>query len=515
MGKDEFFRAVALRMCGTLDIEQGLYRMFQYLEGIMPLHTIALHHMDFSRNRQMLLATADRGEGGRLREEAIVLPAHLVRRLLDYPLEGRCERAESDPLARVWIDAGLVEPDMPFMYLRLVLEGTLIGAASFIGWPGRPFSEAQLALLTTVREPLALALSNAVRYRELLDLKDRLQEDNRHLQREIFQAAAQKIIGAKGGMAGVMDLARRVAPTSSPVLLLGETGTGKELVAGAIHRMSPRRKGPFVVCNCGAIPDNLVDSELFGHEKGAFTGAAKARPGRFERANGGTLFLDEVGELKPDAQVRLLRALQEKEVERVGGSGPIKVDIRVIAATHRDLQQMCRDGAFREDLLFRLSVFPLRIPPLRKRRQDIGPLIRHFLRQKACELDIRSCPELTATALQRLERYDWPGNVRELANLVERALILNRGEPLTFADLDRTDDEDGRVDDPPQSPVEGEWASLDEVMAGHIRQALQKTAGRVGGASGAAALLGVNPSTLRKRMRKLGIPFGRAAHYPA
>jgi transcriptional regulator with GAF, ATPase, and Fis domain len=289
-------------------------------------------------------------------------------------------------------------------------------------------------------------------------------------------------------------------------LLLGETGVGKDVIANAIHYSSPRKDGPFIKVNCGAIPETLLDSELFGHEKGAFTGALSQRRGRFERANGGTLFLDEIGELPPQAQVRMLRVLQYKEIERVGGTNPISVDIRLIAATNRDLEEMVKAKQFREDLWFRLNVFPIRIPPLRERKEDIVALVHHFIRRKSRELKLPAPPPLAPGIIDRLMAYHWPGNVRELENVIERALILSKGTPLIFDDLI------GEKRD--QSSVIPVWTQdappkLDEVMSQHIRRVLEMTKGKVHGKGGAAEVLGINPSTLRNRMNQLGIPYGR------
>jgi transcriptional regulator with GAF, ATPase, and Fis domain len=303
-----------------------------------------------------------------------------------------------------------------------------------------------------------------------------------------------------------MNMVRQVAPLNSPVLLLGETGVGKDVIANAIHFSSPRKDGPFVKVNCGAIPETLLDSELFGHEKGAFTGALSQKRGRFERADQGTILLDEIGELPPQAQIRMLRVLQYKELERVGGTHPISVDIRLIAATNRNLQEMVKEKQFREDLWFRLNVFPIRIPSLRERGEDIPALVHHFVKRKTRELKLPNPPALAQGAIDRLTAYDWPGNVRELENLVERALILSQGSPLTFDELSKGNEKN--IASSPAGP-EGKTLNLDAAISDHIRRVLEMAHGKVHGKGGAAELLGMNPSTLRYRMDQLGIPYGR------
>jgi transcriptional regulator with GAF, ATPase, and Fis domain len=286
---------------------------------------------------------------------------------------------------------------------------------------------------------------------------------------------------------------------------LGETGVGKEVIAGHIHRLSSRRDGPFIKVDCGAITESLIDSELFGYEKGAFTGAVSQKRGRFERAEGGTIFLDEFAEVPPEAQRRFLRVIQDKEIERVGGEKPIKVDCRIILATNRNLDEMIKQARFRYDLYYRIQVFPIIIPPLRKRKNDIPALTRHFLQKKARKLSLQDIPALAPGAMDRLIAYDWPGNVRELENAIERALIINRGKPLTFNDLwpEYQNPTDSRLAD------NRYFLSLDEATTRHIIKALFKTTGKIEGENGAAALLGINPGTLRQKMRKLQIPFGR------
>jgi DNA-binding NtrC family response regulator len=347
-----------------------------------------------------------------------------------------------------------------------------------------------------------------LRHQEVSRLKDMLADDNRYLFSELRLVSGDKIIGSDFGLRSVMEMVKQVAPIDSPVLLLGETGVGKEVIANAIHYSSHRKDGPFIKVNCGAIPETLLDSELFGHEKGAFTGAVGQRRGRFERANKGTIFLDEIGELPPQAQVRLLRVLQTKEIERVGGTTLIPVDVRIISASNRNLQEMIASGRFREDLWFRLNVFPIIIPPLRQRREDIRALVHHFIERKTKELKLKERPVLGHGAIDRLVAYDWPGNVRELENMIERALIQHRGGVLSFETLlpvshsgDRTPIQDsGRNRDLPP---------LDEMTVQHIRQALEMAGGKINGPGGAAQILGLHPNTLRNRMNRLGIPYGR------
>jgi transcriptional regulator with GAF, ATPase, and Fis domain len=391
----------------------------------------------------------------------------------------------------------------------------VIGAVICIAHTPDQFTQQHAELLGVLREPFAIALSNSIRYKKLQQFQELLVEDNRFLRKELLHTIGEEIIGADFGLKGVMDMVHQVAPLSSPVLLLGETGTGKEVIASAIHNLSDRNQGSFIKVNCGAIPEDLMDSELFGHEKGAFTGAISRKKGRFERANGGTIFLDEVGELQPDAQVRLLRVLQEKEIERVGGTESTKVDIRVIAATHRDLKSMIQEGTFREDLFFRLNVFPISIPPLRRRTVDIPALLQHFLHKKAREMGRKTVSPLASGVLERLTTYSWPGNVRELQNAVERELIVTRGEPLRFQEiLEITPALPGVEHETvsqgfPEPRQPEEVLALNDVVSQYIRRVLELTGGKVGGKGGAAELLHINPSTLRKRMRKLGIPFGR------
>jgi transcriptional regulator with GAF, ATPase, and Fis domain len=368
------------------------------------------------------------------------------------------------------------------------------------------FTDDHARQLVLLKEPLVTAMSNTLRHREILRLGDLLADDNRYLHGELRRLSGDEIIGASFGLKGVMDKVRQVAALDSPVLLLGETGVGKDVVANAIHYSSTRKDGPFVNVNCGAIPDTLIDSELFGHEKGAFTGALSQRRGRFERAHNGTIFLDEIGELPLGAQVRLLKVLQSREIERVGGTKTISLDIRIIAATNRNLQEMVELNQFREDLWFRLNVFPIWIPPLRERRSDIPALLQHFIHQKAKELKLPAIPTLSPAAIDPLMDYHWPGNVRELQNIVERALILNPRGPISFEHFNIIRSQKAPQ---PVASSSGDIEELDQVISDHIRRALAKVDGKIHGPGGAAELLGMNASTLRNRMNKLGISYGR------
>ncbi len=512
----EFFREATLRICGSLDVETFLYESFMYIRKFIPADSVVLTHYYPDRGEHIALAIAS-AENTSALDLTISIPVD-IRSFVQRPdiQTLAVERAELHPTARPWISKGLLDRDSSLLIGRLIVGGDIVGAVIFIAQGSGRFSQEHANLISLLREPFAIAMSNSLRYRELLALKELLAEDNRFLQSELRQIAGEEIIGADFGLKGVMEMVRQVAPLFSPVLLSGETGTGKEVIAGVIHSLSPRKDSPFITVNCGAIPQSLMDSELFGHEKGSFTGALARKRGRFERANGGTVFLDEVGELQPEAQVRLLRVLQEKEIERVGGTEPIKVDIRVIAATHRDLEAMLRDGKFREDLYFRLNVFPIYIPPLRERKGDISHLVQHFMQKKSREMGLKGMPTLAQGGLERLMAYSWPGNVRELENTVERALILSRGEPLAFHELhdplkSGLQFEQGLGLEPHSSLQSEGSLALDSIVSRHIRRVLDMTGGRVGGERGAAHLLQINPSTLRKKMRKLGIPFGRKA----
>jgi len=341
-------------------------------------------------------------------------------------------------------------------------------------------------------------------FEEIERLKDRLQEENLALREEIAQASMfEEIVGSSLPLKSMLSHVTKVAPTDSTVLISGETGTGKELIARAIHKHSRRAARPFVSVNCAAIPPSLIASELFGHEKGAFTGALQQRKGRFELASTGTIFLDEIGEVPADAQLALLRVLQERQCERVGGSRPIAVDVRVIAATNRDLKAAIAAGAFRSDLFYRLNVFPIQVPPLRERREDIPMLVEYFVKRFA-ESVAKRIRTIETRTLELCERYPWPGNIRELQNIVERSVILCSGDTFSIQESWLEIREPGRPD--ASGPLTRTLQDQEKEM---IEAALADSRGKVAGARGAAARLGIPPSTLDSKIKHLGIDKGK------
>jgi transcriptional regulator with GAF, ATPase, and Fis domain len=507
--ENEFFREMTLRICGSLEIEKALWHCFLYVRDIIPADELILTVYDPQGGTLDVVATADRN-GGVSGADRIPMPPQ-IRKQLEQPLKSprvrRSDDAFRDEIFDIvgrryrWGDSSIIVG-------RLIIEEKFVG--SFIvraDGKGR-YSEDDARLWALINEPAGVALANSRRYLELMRLKELLADDAKYFQNELRRGFSEQIVGAEFGLRGVMEQVLKVAPLSSGVLLHGETGTGKELIANAIHSFSPRNNGPLIKVNCGAIPETLIDSELFGHEKGAFTGALTQQRGRFERAQGGTIFLDEVSELPLQAQVRLLRVLQEKEIERVGGTQPIKVDVRIISATNRDIQKLVAENLFRSDLYYRLCVFPIYIPPLRERKEDIPALVEHFMRNKAREIGLHFMPRLLPGTMEQLTEYAWPGNVRELSNAVERAIIIHGGEPLSFENIVGI-----QVGKTAQSALRPEerGLSLRSMEIQHIRRAMEMAGGKVEGPQGAAAILNLNPATLRSRMRKLGISFGKAA----
>jgi formate hydrogenlyase transcriptional activator len=378
----------------------------------------------------------------------------------------------------------------------LISHGRALGTLSVVSMQEDAFGEDDAELLTQIGAQVAIAVENALAYKQIAQLKDKLTEEKLYLQEEIqTEYNFQEIVGESQTLRRVLKDVETVAGTASTVLILGETGSGKELIARALHNLSDRRERTFVKLNCAAIPMGLLESELFGHEKGAFTGAIATKIGRFETADRGTLFLDEVGEIPLELQVKLLRVLQEQEFERLGSTRTIRVDVRVVAATNRDLEHMVEEQKFRSDLYYRLKVFPILLPPLRERAEDIPALVRHFAQKFALRMKKR-IETIPAEAMKALQAYSWPGNVRELENFVERAVILTSGTDL------RVPLSELKVVVPPSN---GSLKTLEDAEREHILKALREAKWTIGGSTGAAAKLGMKRTTLQSKMQKLGI----------
>ena len=399
-------------------------------------------------------------------------------------------------------------------HLPLAGRNRMLGILSLGRMEDIPFSDQDLEFLGQVANQVALAIENALAYGQIVELKDRLAQENVYLESEIRnELKFEEIIGQSAALRSVLNQIETVAPTDSTVLIYGDTGTGKELVARALHNLSARGKNAFVKLNCAAIPTGLLESELFGHERGAFTGAISQRIGRFELAHNGTVFLDEIGEIPLELQPKLLRVLQEREFERLGGTRTIRSDARLIAATNRDLSAMVDEQKFRQDLFYRLNVFPIRVPPLRERTEDIPLLVRHFVQQFSRRMN-KHIDSIASETMRALVRYDWPGNIRELQNVIERAVILSPGPSLKVSLTDLKSRMEPVVQrlEPPAGNGNGNMQSvLDETERAQILSALDQANGVVSGPEGAAARLGMKRSTLQFRMQKLGIRVSRTS----
>lgn len=502
--KNLFFRQVTRLVCSSLDIEVSLTRCLLYLGKHLPADEIYLSLYDPGLSAIKVVAQATK-DSGKLLNTLIPVSKDIRREIENTELQNVriINHPELDTIAKA-ITPTIDKSNHSALVMQLKIEDELLGVLLVCAKGKNRYVKEDADLLSIVADPFTIAISNALRYQEVTRLKDMLVDDNRYLRRELRHLSGDQIIGEDFGLKEVLELVRRIAPLNNPVMLLGETGTGKEIIANAIHYSSHRKNGPLIRVNCGAIPETLIDDEFFGHDKGAFTGAITTKKGKFERAHRGTLFLDEIGELPLNAQVRLLRVIQGKVIERVGGTQPIPVDVRLIVATHRNLEAMVKTGQFREDLWFRLNVFPITIPPLRQRKNDIPALVQHFIERNSKEAGTLNLPTLAPGEMDSLLSYHWPGNVRELENVVERAMILCMDTVLTFNHFATT-----TSNLPSISAQDQDIEDLNLLMTRHIKRALRQSKGKVHGPKGAAAMLKINPSTLRNRMKKLGIRFGK------
>jgi len=524
--------------CRHIEIAESTANIAALLIRHLPIDQLLVRRIDFAAAELETVAVGFSDRRRRTADARTPCTASQLDALSAWCRQGkavRCLSKVSSPLEALF--AEMVSGPHP----SDVLAGPLgdpdkhAGILVLIASAGRDFAPQHVALAQRLLEPFSTALENDLRLREMAALREAAEADKRSLLTRLGRTSlAESIVGAESGLKPVMERVELVARSNAPVLIFGETGTGKEVIARAIHNRSARRRGPFDRVNCGAIPPELIDSQLFGHERGAFTGAVESRRGWFERADGGTLFLDEIGELPPAAQVRMLRILQDGWMERVGGEKPINVDVRIVAATHRDLASMVAEGRFREDLWYRIAVFPIVLPPLRERRQDIAGLAMHFAERAATRFGLAPVVP-TSNDLDLLASYSWPGNVRELGAVIDRAAILGDGKCLEVAKalglsdnaLDARPTWGGAVSTAPAAgnsphplrpalkvssgnlqagrPIE----SLNAAMRRHIETALTATHGRIEGRHGAAAMLQINPHTLRAKMRKLGIDWAR------
>jgi hydrogenase-4 transcriptional activator len=507
-GRASFLLRAWLGICRPADLQEGIAVVAPLLAEQLPLEGLFVRQLDRERSCLATVVARQLGSDKVLPPDRTECSAEEMQHLL---LWARTEQVVHHD--------GTKPADLTVLLPSGVTSETLIGPLNAaetspacliaIAAPGQRFRAEHIALFGELLAPFGVALAHHCRLRELTSLREAAEADRSSLLSRLERHdISDSIIGAETGLRTVMQQVELVASSDAPVLILGETGSGKEVVARAIHARSRRAAGPCLRVNCGAMPPELIDSELFGHERGSFSGAVGTRRGWFERADGGTLFLDECGELPPGVQVRLLRILQDGTFERVGGEGSQRVSVRIVAATHRDLRTMVAEGRFREDLWYRLAVFPIQLPPLRERREDMAAMATHFALRAARRL---GAPPLVPTMadIGLLLAYSWPGNVRELAAVIERAAILGGGKRLELAQSL------GALPVRPTLPMvpapsgqnESLLPTLDVAMAHHIETALTRARGRIEGPDGAAELLAINPHTLRARMRKLGIQW--------
>jgi formate hydrogenlyase transcriptional activator len=484
-------------LVSTLDLRQLFHLIASSLRRVLHHEYTSLALLDPKTSRLRVRALDFSGGQGLIHEEMSVpletSPAGraFTARLPQCYSRADLERFDSDITRRLIAEGVRVECCVP-----LITRERVLGTLNVASFRDSAFPQEDQDLLSQVGAQVAIAVENALAFQEIAELKNKLTEEKLYLEDEIrTEHDFEEIVGESSVLKALLSQLQTVAPTDSTVLITGETGTGKELIARALHNLSARRDGTFVKINCAAIPTGLLESEFFGHEKGAFTGAIAQRIGRFELADKGTLFLDEVADIPLELQPKLLRVLQEQEFERLGSTRTRHVDVRLVAATNRDLARMVENGTFRSDLFYRLNVFPLAVPPLRERREDIATLVRYFVQRYARRMN-RHIESVSTETIAALERYHWPGNVRELENLIERAVILSPSPVLRIPLSELKSNPDGHA---------AGLATLAEAERDHILRALEEAKWVLGGPKGAAALLGMKRTTLQSRMQKLGI----------
>lgn len=489
------------RLVSKLELKDLLHEISANIRRVLQCDVVGVRLPDPETGDLMVKAIDSKSELPRDRGTPVVAPAEVVFRTGKITKLTKEEIAADPTIAAAGTKSLCILP--------LISHERVLGVLGLGSVQEDAFSDEDLGFLNQVANQIALAVENALAYREISQLRDRLARENVYLESEIrSELHFDDIVGKSKALNKVLADIETVAPADSTVLIYGETGTGKELIARAVHDLSSRKSNGFVKLNCAAIPTGLLESELFGHEKGAFTGAISQRVGRFELAHRGTIFLDEVGEIPLELQPKLLRVLQEREFERLGSSRTVRTDARLIAATNRDLRAMVDEQKFRSDLFYRLNVFPLRVPALRDRKEDIPLLVRHFV-QEFSRRNNRAIDTIPSEAMEALIRYPWPGNIRELQNVIERAVIISRGPVLSvpIADL-KVDVAANKTAEASQGRLQDK---LEETERSQILRTLEEANWVISGANGAAARLGMKRSTLQLRMQKLGIRVSRTA----
>lgn len=497
INKELFLNDAILNIFKSTDVETLLTNSLKCLKRYIPIDMIDLSYYLEEEHCILRLCTVE--ENRVYKDLYLKLPDSIKPEDIKRGFASDCVYNYHERVAQAEDKTSFICPTEgnSCIVLQCRNAGYVIGNLAIKVYRENVYTDEHKNLLRLLATPYTMALCTAITAREMRNssygcVKSGSQQDS------AFTSFAMSV---EPDMNKLLTQAKEVAEFSSAVLLTGETGVGKEVFANFIHSSSGRKDEAFIKINCGAIPETLIDNELFGHEKGAFTGADSTRKGRFEMANNGTLFLDEVGELPLNSQTKLLRALQFGEIERLGGGKPVKVNVRIISATNKNLLEMVNKGTFREDLYWRLNVFPIDIPPLRKRREDIPVLLR-FITEKICrKLGIKNIPEVDSSLMGKLMDYSWPGNIREMENAVEREIILNRNSGLKF-DCILNNMKDNQKQEP---PADSDNSVLDSVMKTHILKTLKQTNWRISGKNGAAYILGIHPNTLRHRMKKLGI----------
>jgi formate hydrogenlyase transcriptional activator len=507
------------RITSTLELRDLLRAVAANIREVIHAEGVTVSLQDAASEKFRVFAIDFPHGKGVLKEELLVRPSTAVKKALETLRPVVSHTCDGNELVSEASDIEFAEGLRAYCAIPLVNRGRALGILAILRTTEAPFSQEDINFLSRASGQIAIAIENACAYHEISQLKDKLAQEKLYLEEEIrSEMNFENIIGNSPALKHVLELVETVATSDSTVLLLGETGTGKELIARAIHDRSRRKDRTFVKLNCAAIPTGLLESELFGHEKGAFTGAITQKTGRMELADQGTLFLDEVGDIPIEIQPKLLRALQEREFERLGSTHTRRVNIRLVAATNRDLEKMIAAREFRNDLYYRLHVFPIRIPPLRERKEDIPQLVSYFVQKFAKHMQ-KKIETISPAVMKGLTAWTWPGNIRELENFIERAVIITRGKSLEapLRELERTNTIEFPHANPPEvEQVVGERTDLpidkttvadgyERKQRDEIIRALTTCKGRVGGSDGAAARLGMNRTTLLSRMKKFGL----------